>query len=121
MVVIVKIISLALVIFGCLVVLRPGTLKQIIEKAKEGNKMYIAGALKAVIGIIFVIAAPNCAVAWVIRFFGALALFGGLMCFILKRSFIVSIMDWVERQPARFTYYYGIFVVLLGVVIALAI
>lgn len=120
MVLIVKLVSIVIIIYGCLVVLRPDTMKKVFEKAKEGNNVYIAGGIKAFIGLLFVIAAPSCSVTWIIRVLGALSLFGGIVGFILKRSFIIGMIDWIEKQPARFTYYYGIIVLLMGVLIALA-
>ncbi len=120
MVLIVKLVSIAIIVYGCLIILRPDTLKKVIEKAKEGNLIYIASGVKGVIGLLFLIAAASCSVPWIIRFFGALSIFGAIVAFVIKRSVIVSIMDWVEKQPARFNYYYGILALLMGVLMALA-
>lgn len=120
MVLIVKIVSIAIIIYGCLVVLRPDTLTELMEKVKKGGNIYIASGIKAIIGLIFVIAASSCSVPWIIRFFGALALFGGLVGFIIKKSVIVSMVDWIEKQPPRFMYYYSALVLLMGILMVLA-
>jgi len=120
MILIVKLVSIAIIVYGCLIVLRPDTLKKVIGKAKEGNIIYIASMVKGVIGLLFILAAASCSVPWIIRFFGALSIFGAIVAFVIKRSVIISIMDWVEKQPARFNYYYGIMALLMGVLMALA-
>ena len=120
MVLLVKLFSIAVIIYGCLLILRPDTLKKIFECVREGNNVYIAGGIKAVIGVILMLAASSCRVPWVVMFFGALSVFSGVVGFAMKKSFIIGIIDWVEKQPARFTYYVGILALLIGVLIILA-
>jgi len=120
MVLLVKLFSIAIVVYGCLLILRPETLKKIFEFVKEKKNYYIACAAKAIAGIILMIAAPACSVPWVIMFFGALSLFGAILGFVIKRSLITGLFDWIEKQPTRFTYYAGTIALLVGVIIALA-
>lgn len=120
MVLLVKLFSIAVIVYGCLLIFRPETLRTVFSRVKEKNNFYIASAVKSVIGVILMMAAGDCRVPWVIMFFGALALFSGILAFVIKRSFITGMLDWIDSQPPRFTYYIGVIALLLGVILALA-
>jgi MFS family permease len=120
MVLLVKIFSIAVIVYGCLLIFRPETPKKLLELLKERKNFYIASAVKAVIGVILMLAAGSCAVPWIIMFFGAISLFSGVLVFVIKKSLITELFDWIEKQPPRFVYYIGIMALLVGVIMALA-
>ncbi len=117
MVLIVKLLSIAIIIYGCLLMLRPGILKKVLEYIKEGNRAYIASGIKAVVGIFFMIAASKCSIPWIILFFGALAALSGIAAFVIKKKVMVQILEWAEKKPVRAV---GVIALIMGVLLALA-
>ncbi len=120
MVLIVKLISILIILYGCLVVFRPDTLKKVLDYVKKGNAIYYASAGKLIGGVIMMIAAKYCSIPWIILFFGALSVFGGAMGFVLKKSFVLKIMDRVANALQKKMFFVGICVLVVGVLIALA-
>jgi len=120
MVLIVKLVSILVILCGCLAVLRPDTLKKVIEYVKKGNRIYYASGIKLGIGVLMMIAAKYCSIPWVILFFGALSVFGGAMGFVVKKSFVLKIVEWYEKKLQKKIYFAGISILIMGVLLALA-
>jgi len=121
MVLIVKIVSILVIFYGCLAVLRPDTLKKVLEYMKKGNRIYYASGIKLGIGVLMMIAAKYCNITWIILFFGALSVFGGAMGFVVKKSFVLKIIEWYEKKSQKKIYLAGISILLIGVLLALAV
>ncbi|RKY42772.1 MAG: hypothetical protein DRP85_01820 [Candidatus Makaraimicrobium thalassicum] len=120
MILMVKLISIAVILYGCLIILRPDTLKRIFEFVKKENRVYIAGGIKAVIGIFLMLASSSCRVPWIVLFLGALSVFGGIAGFLIKKSAIIRIIEWWETRPGRDIALMGTIALLVGVLLALA-
>jgi heme O synthase-like polyprenyltransferase len=121
MVLIVKLFSIAIIVYGCLLILRPGILKKSFGYLKEGKRPYIASGIKIVVGILFIIASSYCSIPWIVLFLGALAAFSGIAAFLVKKSLIDQLMDWAEKRPVRHVYVAGGIVLFFGVLLALAV
>ena len=120
MVLLVNLLAIATVIYGCLLVLRPEVLRKIFDRLKEGANIYVASGIKGVAGIILILSANSARVPWIVLLLGALMVFSGILAFVIKKNFITGLIDWIENQPPRFTYYVGGTVILIGVILALA-
>ncbi|MBL7073135.1 MAG: hypothetical protein ISS33_05090 [Candidatus Omnitrophica bacterium] len=120
MVLLVKLISILVILYGCLIVLRPDTLKKVLDYVKKDNTIYYASAGKLIAGVIMMIAAKYCSIPWIILFFGALSVFGGAMGFVLKKSFVLKMMDRIEGLLQKKMFIAGISVLVVGILIALA-
>lgn len=121
MILLVKVLSIAMIIWGCFLILRPGTLTKVFEWVREGNNMYIGSAVKGVIGALLIIASNYCSIRWIGLFLGALMLFSGIAAFILKKEAILQVFDRVEKKGSKFAYMAGGVALLLGALLALAI
>ena len=117
MVLIVKVFSIAIIIYGCLLMLRPGILKKILEYMKEGNRAYIASGIKAVVGILFMFAASACSIPWIIFLLGALAALGGIAAFVIKKKVMVQMLEWAEKKPVRVI---GAAALVMGILLSIA-
>ncbi len=120
MVLLVNLLAIAIVVYGCLLVMRPETLKTIFAQVKEGANLYLVSGIKIIVGIVLILSANAARVSWVVFLFGALTVFFGILAFVIKRSFITGLIDRVENQPPRFAYYIGGAAVLIGVILSLA-
>ncbi|HPN72694.1 MAG TPA: hypothetical protein PKZ41_01715, partial [Candidatus Omnitrophota bacterium] len=116
----VNLLAIIVIIYGCLLVFRPEVLRKIFDRAKEGSNIYIASSIKGVAGLILIFSAGASRVPWVVMLIGSLMLFGGILAFVIKKNFITGIIDWMEQQPPRFTYYVGGSAILIGAILALA-
>ena len=120
MVLLVNLLAIAVVVYGCLVILRPEILRKMFDKLKEGANIYFASGIKIAAGLILILSANTSRVPRVVLLYGALMAFSGILAFVVKKNFITGMLDWVEKQPPRFTYYAGGTVILLGIILALA-
>ena len=119
MVLIVKLVSIALIVYGCVLLLRTSLVKKILEYMKEKNRPLIASAIKAVLGVIFLIAAHECRVPWVIFFVGALALLSGIAAFLVKKEAVIKVIDWAEKKASHNKYLIGAIILFWGALIAI--
>ncbi|MBD3296928.1 MAG: hypothetical protein GF392_06120 [Candidatus Omnitrophica bacterium] len=121
MVFLTKLISIAIIIYGCMLVLRPEMLKDVLDFIRKGNRAYVASTVKAVLGGVMILAAPDCRVPWVILFFGSLSLLLGAVMFLFKKAVIKSFIRWWEQRTPGELNLAGIAVLALGIILILAV
>ena|GEM_PF-1823051 len=121
MVLLVKVLSIVLIVYGCLIVLRPGIFKKIIEYAKEKKeRIYIASGAKALLGVLLVVASFRCRISWIVLVIGGLTVLGGIAGFLVKKEVVTKMLDWAETRSARDMYVLGGVALSFGVLLALA-
>ncbi|MDD4957540.1 MAG: hypothetical protein PHH49_08035 [Candidatus Omnitrophica bacterium] len=120
MVFIVKVVAILITLYGGLIVLRPDTLKKILEYASGDRKMYAFILVKSLLGLAFILAAYQCSIPWVIMFFGAASVLGGVASFIVKKEVIVGIFDWMLKRPDKDIRLYGVIALAIGILMILA-
>jgi len=120
MVLIVKIFSVIIIIYGCVLVLRPKILKKIVEEMKKNNNIYVINGIKSAISALLVVAAPSTRVPWIVFFFGALGLLTGICMFLFKKNMVERIIAWIEARSTQQVCVMGTVAVVVGVLLALA-
>lgn len=121
MLLIVKLISAAIIVFGCFLMLRPKTLKKVIGYVKEGKRMYVSAFLKVVLGILLMLQAAQCRVEWIVLLVGVISAVSGVLTFVIKKEIVLSIMNRIETISVKTVYFIGIICLALGVVLVMAI
>ena len=121
MILLVKVMSIAVIVWGCILILRPDTLKKVFHYVKEGNRLYIASGIKTVIGVILMFAASYCSIPWIVLFFGAIMAFGGAAGFLMKEKVLLKMVDWVEGSKKKTVYMIGAIALVVGILLALAV
>jgi len=121
MVLLVKILSIAIIVYGCMLFLRPTILKPIVEYVKEGNRIYIANGIKIVIGIILLLASAGAQIPWLIFVLGALTVLTGAASFFVKKEVVTGIIKWLEKAKNKQIQLIGIIALAIGVLLALGI
>ena len=96
---VIKIIGIVFVFAGIVYLLKPNVIKSLMEFFKKGKRIYIAGLIRFALAIVFLLAARECDITWVIVAFGILFLFGGLLIFILGPERVRAIINWWQKQP----------------------
>ena len=120
MVLLVKVLSILMIVYGCLIILRPGIFKNVIEYMKKRERIYVASGIKAVLGILLVFASFYCRVSWIVLVMGGLMILGGVAGFLVKEDVIKKMMDWAEARSARDMYILGGVALFFGALLAIA-
>lgn len=120
MVLFVKVLGVAIIVYGCLIVLRPSILKKVIEYARKGNRIYWTCGIKIAVGVLLLIAASSCSISWLVLLFGALSILGPVVFLLLKKKAVTEYLDWIDSRPAKFVYGMGVFALAMGVLLVLA-
>ena len=116
-----KLISAFIVVYGCMITFNPALLPKVIEYFKGGEKMYIGSGIKALFGLIFLMAASECSIPGIIRIFGILMLLGGVSAFALKKERIFKLFDWWLAKPAKTLRLVGITTIVVGIVMIISV
>jgi hypothetical protein len=94
MLILVRLIGIFVVGAGVIFLLSPKTMRQFMAFCGKGRELYIAGILRILIGVIFLLAASQSRIAWVIVTLGILALIGGVTFFILGLERVKTMLSW---------------------------
>lgn len=98
MAVAVRVVGIVFVFASLVYLLKPDVMKRILEFFKKGKRLYIAGLIRFALAIVFLLAARECDITWVIVVFGILFLIEGLLIFILGPEKIRAMIDWWQKQ-----------------------
>jgi len=119
MVFLVKILSVLVVVFGCLVMLKPSIIKSIVSYVKVDNRIYIAAIVRSIIGAVLMLAAQYCSVPWIVLFLGALLVFTAIVCFVVKKEIIEGMLNWAENASSKKIYIIGGVALAVGILLSL--
>lgn len=117
MTLVVKIIGIIIVLVGILYLIRPDVLKYLMELFKKGKRIYLAGLIRLALAIVFLLAARECDITWVIVTFGILFLVGGLLIFMVGHKRLMSILDWFQKRSDLFLRLWALIALAIGAVI----
>ena len=113
----VKIIGIVFVFIAVVYLLRPDILKYLMEFFKKGRRIYFAGLLRFVLAVVFLLAANDCRIPWVIITFGILFIISGLLVFTLGLEKLKAMINWCQKQPALILRFIAIIALAIGAVI----
>jgi uncharacterized membrane protein len=97
---VIKIIGIGIVILGVAYFAEPGIMKRLMAFFKQGERIYLAGVLRLVLGIVFLISARECAIRWVIIMLSIIFITGSSVIFMLGPAKFQGMISWAERQPS---------------------
>lgn len=117
MLVLVRLVGMILVAVGIVFLLSPKRIRQWIVFCEKGVRPYIMGALRILVGIFFLLAAPQSRVVWVIVTIGILALLGGITIFILGLERFRSMLRWSQGRSLSVLRLIALLAIAIGVLI----
>ncbi|MBU1083503.1 MAG: hypothetical protein ABIG55_04665 [Candidatus Omnitrophota bacterium] len=120
MVLIVKVVSVAIIIWGCVIVLKPRIMKKMVEYMKKEKMFMKVNIIKTVVSVLLVLSASSCGVPWVIFLIGGLGLLSGVSALLLKKKAVDSIINWLETRSVKQICMLGTVVVAVGALLAIA-
>lgn len=114
MLILVKLIGIVIVLMGVILLLSPGTMKQLIAFWGQGKRIYMAGILRLLFGAILLLAASQCRLVGVVVILGILMLIGGTLIFVLGLARIKSILNWWDRRTPQVIRLMGLIILAIG-------
>jgi uncharacterized protein YjeT (DUF2065 family) len=115
--ILVKIIGLLIVLEGILFLLKPELLRRIAEFFSQGKRAYIAAGVRIVLGVVFLLAASQCRIVWVIIALGLLLLLSGIVMLTIRHERLKSIINWWRQRSAGVLRIVAVVVAALGIVV----
>jgi len=115
--IIIQSLGIVFVFIGIVYLLKPSILKRIMEFFKKGKRIYLAGLIRLVLAVIFLLAARECDIPWVIIVFGILFMISGLLIFTLGSERLNSLLDWWQRQSSLLLRLLGVIALAVGAII----
>lgn len=121
MVFLAKMIGMALVAVGVLVMVRPSAVKQILDFWKEGNRLYGMGVVRIVVGVILLLAARESAIPWLVAIIGLLPITGGIVIFVMGLDKSKKLIELWHSKPNKVYRKFSVIPIAIGAVLILAL
>ena len=91
---VILVIGIVIILEGILLAARPDWAKKAIKFFCKGRMIYLAGVLRLIIGVLFLVSARECTRQWVIIAFGVLLLVSGVVVFVTKLDKLKAYLSW---------------------------
>jgi len=116
-VIVIKSLGMLFALMGIAYLLRPDIIKKLMGFFKKGKRIYLAGLIRFVLAVVFLVAARECRYPWIIFASGIIFLIGGLLIFMLGPEKIGRILDWYQNQPTLIFRVIALVVLAFGAII----
>lgn len=114
MVILVKLFGIVIVVFGVIYLLNPNIMKQYVAFWKQAKRIFIGAVLSLLIGIIFLLAAPQCRLPWFVAAFGILGLIKGIVLFAIGQEKAIAMINWWAGRSVTFLRIHALIALALG-------
>ena len=115
--IVIKIIGIVFVFIGIVYLLKPEVMKWLMEFFKKGKRIYLAGLIRLALEVIFLLAARECDIHWIIVTFGVLFLISGILLFMIGPEKFKSMIEWWQKQSALLLRVLALITLAVGAVI----
>ncbi len=117
----VKLAGIFMVAFGAVFLARVSAMKEVVKFWATKNHLYFGGLFSIVIGILFLVAASNCRVFWLVVLIGIISIIKGVLIFTPFRSRCISLSKQIADGPASKIRFMAAFLVAVGVLVIYAV
>ena len=114
---VVKIVGIVIVVIAVLSLLKPDMTKHILNFFKQGKRLYLAGLARLILAVVFLLAARECDITWVIVVFGILFLISALSIFMIGAEKLKPMLDWFQNKSTLFIRFMAVIILILGAII----
>jgi hypothetical protein len=114
---VIKIIGIVFVLMAIGYLLKPDVIRGLMEFFSKAKRMYLAGVIRFVLAVVFLLAARECRKPWVIFAFGILFLLGGLLIFTIGPKRLAPVLEWWQKQSNLLLRVVALAILAVGVVI----
>ncbi|MGB2630295.1 MAG: hypothetical protein WBD24_06790 [Candidatus Omnitrophota bacterium] len=113
----VKLFGIVIVVVGIIFLMNPKTLKQYMSFWKQEKRLRIGGIVAILFGAIFLIAASQCRLAWLITILGIWAIIKGVLLLTLSQKKIYAFLDWWVERPISGIRFLGLIALAFGALV----
>jgi hypothetical protein len=113
----IKSLGIVFAVIGIVFLLRPDVMKWLMEFFKKGKRIYLAGLLRFVLGVIFLLGARDCVSKPIIAALGILFLISALLIFTLRLEKLKSMIDWYQKRTLLLLRVMAIITLAIGAII----
>ena len=100
MLVLARLLGIAILLLGISVLVNPDIMKSMIIFWSQGKRIYGAGVLRIIFGVIFLLIASQSKATIIVTIMGLLFLIGGILIFALREKKTKAILDkWKDCPP----------------------
>lgn len=121
MLTLVRLVGMVLVAMGIVFFISPNRIRQWMVFCEKGRRPYMMGTLRILVGIVFLLAAPQSRIGWVIVTVGILTLLGGITFFLLGLERVRSMLRWAHGRSLPVLRLIALFAIAIGVLILYSI
>ena len=114
MAILVKLLGIVIMAFGVIYLISPDVTKKYMTFWTKGKRIYAGGSLSFLIGIILLLAASQCRVAWYVALIGIVSLIKGIALVALGPEKCSAKIDWWTAKPPAVLRLLGLFALALG-------
>ena len=117
----VKLIGIIMIMAGVVFFVKPNSIKNLANFFVREKWIYFWSVVSFIIGIIFLRAASQCAVPWLVTLFGVISLIKGIAIFALGQQKIKSMLHTLTKQPLPILRIYALVEIVLGTVLVYSV
>jgi hypothetical protein len=114
---VVKIVGIVIVLLAVLFLLKPDITKHLLGFFRRGKRIYLAAVVRLIMAIVFLLAARECDITWVIVVFGVLFLISGLLIFMIGAERIKPMLDWFQNKSPVVIRLVAVIILAVGAII----
>ena len=96
--IVIKVIGVVFVALGILYLYRPAIIKTLLGFFGKGKRLYIAGLIRLVLAVVFLLGARECHISRLIFALGILFLLSGILIFAMGPGKLKPIIEWYQKR-----------------------
>ena len=120
MVMVVRILGVAIIVLGLVFIVKPLVLRAYLTFWREKKRIRFGAAIAGVVGIVLLVAAPQCRWTWLIIVFGIWSLIKGVLLLVLSQQKINAYLDWWLNRPTKVLGPLGLLAMVFGALLVCA-
>jgi len=114
MTVFIKLFGIFALLFGMAIAIKPLIINSYLSFCKKGNYLKIGGIIAILFGIIFLIAASGCRLAWLITILGIWSIIKGVLLLVISKEKLFAYLDWWQNKPSSVLRIFGVITIIFG-------
>ncbi len=84
--------------FGIAILVRPRVIRIYFSLCKKNNYLKIGGLIAIPVGIIFLMAASECRITWLVTFLGIWSIIKGVLLLAINKETLFAYIDWWQEK-----------------------
>jgi hypothetical protein len=120
MALLVRLFGVAIVVMGLVFLTNSKALKQYIAFWKQDKKIQIGGMIALLFGIVFLMAAAQCRLTWLINILGIWSIIKGVVLLTFKKKKLYGYFDWWLNKPDSVMRVISVIVLIFGILLIYA-